>query len=169
MISVTRAEAKENQNQATRPRRCRSSSVVSLSNRASTGLIRKITMVMCDHECDGGDRSSIASARAMAITKGSRHHAVTSLNAAQVRATPPSVVFDKPRSARIRARTGKGDAHDPINRAKGVNEVLGRLDCKPKATTSPQKKWIDNTAWLTRLAAEPLRRSPSSNSIRPRT
>ena len=64
-----------------------------------------------------------SSAWATLETKASRHHAVTSSTAAQVRAIPPIAVLSRPRSVRMRASTGNAvTAIDtPMNRANTVN------------------------------------------------
>jgi len=66
-------------------------------------------------------------ARAIATTKASMLHAVTSSTAAQAVAVLPSDALKMPRSCKIRTSTREGgDAHgDPMNRAKERNEAPG--------------------------------------------
>ena len=71
----------------------------------------------------------------------SRHHAVTSLTAAQVSAATPSSVRVRPRSVRIRASTGNAviDIATPMNSAKATNAHAGLAEAADKiAAPAPQ-------------------------------
>jgi hypothetical protein len=111
------------------------------------------------------------SALAIPTTNASKHHAMTSPNAALVRARTPSLVFCRRRSTRMRASTGKAvtDIATPTKRTNtwsgarsGANDPKSAI-----ATNAPRAKGTAMLAAETASDSRVARRTADASSSRP--
>src|SRR5438094_10512500 len=124
-------------------------SVGGASSDRPTSLTTRGRTKMNRHAMNPAVRAATDSAPALLawatpLTNASRHHAVTSSAAAHVNATAPNSVLASPRSARMRASTGKAvtDNATPMNRAKLVNDtsLVDNRGYRYSASVDPRRK-----------------------------